>query len=216
MQCKAKSKRSGQQCRRKAMIGKEVCMIHGGKSPRGMESPHFKTGRYSNDAPARLNARYLAGLEDPELTSLRDEIAMVDARTSDLLKMASISGEHQSLVDAREVLDAIFAIDNDSPTARQKFEELLRSLHGILHRVDDTETWIQINKNFELRSKLVTSELSRLKIADQFLTVAEATMMEIMMYQAATETISNQAELRAFGKRLREIIERTGKRVDAA
>lgn len=189
--------------------------MHGGKTPRGMESPNFKTGRYSKDAPARLNARYLAGLEDPELTSLRDEIAMVDARTSDLLKMASISGEHQSLVDAREVVDNIFAIDNDSPTAEQKFKELLRSLYEILHRVDDTETWNQINKNFELRAKLSIGESNRLKLADQFLTVAEATMMEIMMYQAATETISNKDDLRAFGKRLREIIERTGKRVDA-
>lgn len=215
MQCKAKSKRSGDRCKRAAMIGKEVCMIHGGKSPRGMDSPHTKTGRYSKDAPARLNARYLAGLEDPGLCSLRDEIAMLDARTGELIRMASISGEHQSLVDAREVIDSIFTINEDSPTAQQKLQDGLRSLYQILHRSDDTETWKQINSNFELRAKLAAGETNRLKVADQFLTVAEATLMEVMMYQAATETISNQAELRAFGKRLREIIERTGKRVDA-
>lgn len=199
MQCKAKSKQSGQRCKRAAMIGKEVCAMHGGKSPRGMESPNFKTGRYSKDAPARMNARYLAGLEDPELTSLRDEIAMVDARTSDLLKMASISGEHQSLVDAREVLDAIFAIDNDSPTARQKFEELLRSLHGILHRVDDTETWNQINKNFELRAKLSIGESNRLKLADQYISLAEAQLIQYAMLRAIETHVADENVRRAIG-----------------
>ena len=33
-QCKAQSKRSGQRCRRYAVVGNEVCMMHGGHSPK--------------------------------------------------------------------------------------------------------------------------------------------------------------------------------------
>lgn len=206
MQCKAKSKRSGERCKRAAMIGRDVCAMHGGKSPRGMDSPHTKTGRYSKDAPARLNARYLAGLEDPELCSLRDEIAMLDARTGELFRMASISGEHQSLVDAREVIDSIFTINEDSPTAQQKLQDGLRSLYQILHRSDDTETWKQINSNFELRAKLAAGETNRMKITDQFVTQAQLQILQVRLIQAA-EHISNREDKRKFFASLREIFE---------
>src|SRR5690606_21539012 len=110
MQCKATSKQSGQRCKRNAAPGRSVCAMHGGKSPRGMESPNFKTGRYSKDAPSRLNARYVAGLEDPELCSLRDEIAMLDARTSELFKLVSISGAYQAIEDGRTEFAKIDAL----------------------------------------------------------------------------------------------------------
>lgn len=206
MQCKAKAKHSGKQCQRRAVAGKDVCVVHGGKSPRGMESPHFKTGRYSNDAPARLNARYLAGLNDTELTSLRDEIALVDSRTAELLRLASISGAHQALGDAREIIDSIFTINEDSPTARQKLQDGLRSLHQILHRSDDADTWQKINDNLELRAKLVAGETNRMKITDQFVTTAQLQILQVRLIQAA-EHISNREDKRKFFASLREIFE---------
>lgn len=45
--CKATSKGTGLQCENPAMKGREVCYHHGGKTPRGVDSPHFKTGERS-------------------------------------------------------------------------------------------------------------------------------------------------------------------------
>src|SRR3712207_8368067 len=56
-QCTKRSKRSGNRCRKDAMIGKEACHMHGGKTPMGPGSPHFRHGRRSKFLPSRLAAR---------------------------------------------------------------------------------------------------------------------------------------------------------------
>jgi len=43
-QCTAKSKRSGKRCKRWASPGRTKCRMHGGRTPRGKDSPHFKHG----------------------------------------------------------------------------------------------------------------------------------------------------------------------------
>lgn len=85
-QCEATSKRSGKRCRKHAMRGRNVCMSHGGKTPRGAASPHFKTGRYSRSLPGHLLAAYEQALSDPRLLSLRHELALTDAMIANLLQ----------------------------------------------------------------------------------------------------------------------------------
>lgn len=46
-QCIAESKRSGVRCRKSAMKERTVCLAHGGRTPRGVASPHLKHGRHS-------------------------------------------------------------------------------------------------------------------------------------------------------------------------
>lgn len=83
--CTAISKRSGEQCRKPAMRGRAVCLAHGGKTPRGIASPHFITGRWSKDIPARLASGYEHARQDPDLLSLREELALVTAAIDDRL-----------------------------------------------------------------------------------------------------------------------------------
>lgn len=47
VKCSAKSKRSGVKCKNAAVTDSDKCRIHGGKSPKGMASPHFKSGQFS-------------------------------------------------------------------------------------------------------------------------------------------------------------------------
>ena len=48
--CNAKSKRTGEQCKAWAITGSTKCRTHGGKTPKGIASPHFKTGKHSKSA----------------------------------------------------------------------------------------------------------------------------------------------------------------------
>ena len=84
-QCTAKSKRSGEQCRKPAMKGRTVCLAHGGRTPRGVASPNFTTGRYSRSLPGYLVADYKRAMHDLKLLSLRDELALTDAKIGGLL-----------------------------------------------------------------------------------------------------------------------------------
>ena len=72
--CSAKSKRSGEQCKKPALRGKAVCEFHGGRStgPKTAEGKArqraavLKTGNYTKEAieDKARSVRVLAGLED--------------------------------------------------------------------------------------------------------------------------------------------------------
>lgn len=85
-QCTAKSKQSGERCKRHAKVGMTVCKIHGGNSPVGIASPSFKTGKYSRAASARYKERYEAALGDQTLLDNNDDIAFAQARTEELIE----------------------------------------------------------------------------------------------------------------------------------
>lgn len=82
-QCTAMSKQSGQRCKRSTVRDRSVCSIHGGKTPRGFALPQTTHGRHSRNLPTRLNERYHASRNDPDLLNLSDEIALTDAFIED-------------------------------------------------------------------------------------------------------------------------------------
>lgn len=89
MQCTAI--KGGVRCRKHAMKGKDVCEKHGGKTPSGKDSPHWRHGRYSKVLPAALQTAYERSLNNPYLHSLDDYIALGDAQISRLLKQEEIN-----------------------------------------------------------------------------------------------------------------------------
>lgn len=85
-QCTAKSKQTGERCKRHAATGRTVCAIHGGKTPRGTALPQTTHGRYSKDMPTRLADRYEASRTDPELLDLSHEIGLTESFIADALR----------------------------------------------------------------------------------------------------------------------------------
>lgn len=91
-QCTAKSKRSGQRCKRVASPGGTVCAMHGGKTPRGMASPHTVHGRYSKHLKGGILKTYRETIADPEILALDSEIALLAGRLADLLERIAGGG----------------------------------------------------------------------------------------------------------------------------
>ena len=102
MQCKAKSKRSGQQCQKDAVVGRRHCHMHGGKSPVGPASPAYRTGKYSKYMPRALKSKYEWALRDTHLNSLRDELAVLQTLIADGLQNLSATGS-----ESTEIADLI-------------------------------------------------------------------------------------------------------------
>lgn len=76
-QCGAKT-RKGTPCRRAPLEGRKRCKLHGGATPRGPESPHFRHGRYSSlgatdlgELVAELGQEEEGGDTYPEITLAR-------------------------------------------------------------------------------------------------------------------------------------------------
>lgn len=81
--CGAKT-RQGTSCQRSPARGRKRCRLHGGATPRGRASPHFKTGEHSKFLPDRLIGRYEEAQADPHLRSLRQDIAILQVRIQEL------------------------------------------------------------------------------------------------------------------------------------
>jgi hypothetical protein len=174
--CTAKSKQSGEQCKRHASIGRTVCAIHGGKIPRGHALPQTTHGRYSKHLPTRMLANYVQSRDDPEMLALSNEIALIDSRTLDLLNRVD-SGESGAIwrdlqATYKELREANQA--GDVATARQ----LLLDLGSLITKGHaDYAAWVDVRLLIEQRRKLVESERKRLVDMQQMITAEQAMLL---------------------------------------
>lgn len=64
------------------------CRVHGGATPRGLASPHWRHGRHSRALFGLLADYYANAKGDPDYLSLADEIALIDGRINELFTQA--------------------------------------------------------------------------------------------------------------------------------
>lgn len=162
-------------CKRRAMPN-GACKLHGGATPKGLASPHYKTGRWSKYMPTRMVPRYEESQRDTELLALQADIALVDARIADLLGKVD-SGESgriwQKLSALRlEVYDA--KRRGDDAAGREALESIL---HTIGRGKADAAAWHEVIGLIEQRRKLVESERKRLVEMKQMVTVEESMLL---------------------------------------
>jgi len=84
-QCGA-NKKGGGLCRHQKARGRSRCKFHGGNNVVGVDSPAFRTGRYSKFFPEKLLDRYHEAIDDPDLLSLRDDIGVLQVRVAELIE----------------------------------------------------------------------------------------------------------------------------------
>src|SRR3954471_18287255 len=82
--CKAKT-RVGGECAQPRMLPAGRCRLHGGRTPRGLANANTRSGRYSRDLPTRVLLRYESALADPQLLSVRDDIALLQGAITDVM-----------------------------------------------------------------------------------------------------------------------------------
>lgn len=188
--CNAKSKRTGEKCKAIAVTGSEKCRTHGGRSPKGVGSPNFVDGRRSKYAylPEHLGARVGEFINDPKIVELRENIAVADARLTELYSQFSESEPAEVWRElVRLYADWQDALNSDKPKeakqaeARQKqFEALLKQ--GASEASKAESLWNKIHDTTEYRRKLVESESKRAKDARQMISAEElATLIQVVL-----------------------------------
>lgn len=90
--CKAKSKQTGERCKRYVTPGMKVCKFHGGKSLRGPAHPRWKHGGTARYVPERM-AQALATLRtDPKLLELTHELSVLKVLYDEALARSEEGG----------------------------------------------------------------------------------------------------------------------------
>lgn len=121
MRCKAKSKRSGDQCKKDAVQGYEVCHIHGGKSLRSVDHPNYKHGLYDRYAPTKIKDK-VSGFMDADPLDLTSELALARALLAQFLTQfehmpldaISISIFNDVINNVRRTVESITSIKNNA------------------------------------------------------------------------------------------------------
>ena len=87
IQCRAKSKQSGEQCRRPARTGYPVCSMHGaGSGDRHPGDANLKHGKYSRFLRMSLTELQQQYLDNEEPQDLSNELAMLRALLQHLME----------------------------------------------------------------------------------------------------------------------------------
>lgn len=180
--CIAKKKGSRLQCGNSALPGKPTCRFHGGNTPLGAWHPNYKTGKYCSGLPGRLWPSYQQALQDHELTSVRNELALIDLRLTDLIKKLEKSDGMLNL----ELLTGLAAeLKRTIPPDTQQYVtvELLEKVAA--SGWEEKELWEQITDLTENRRKLAETEVRRMTALQQTLPIGKV----LGIIQAVAESV---------------------------
>ncbi len=155
--CTADSKSTGERCKQQAVPGKRVCRYHGGRSKGGVEAPNYKHGR--NSKYKALGERIDHALSNPDILSLRPEIALLDVRLSELvenlaetnltrsemIETGRMAGRVQGLIEAGESPDVIST-------------ETVKLCERVVAAASSARDWQEIGSTMERRRRMVQTE----------------------------------------------------------
>ncbi len=193
--CGAKT-RSGEPCQRRQMANGR-CRTHGGLTPHGIALPQTTHGRYSKYLPQRLHERYAASLADPELLAMREDIALLESRLTDLILRVD-TGEAgavwKDLSDIWRDIEMVRANKNMVGLA-----ELLTELGQIIRRGHaDYAAWGEVRAVQEQKRKLIESEQKRLVAMQQMVTAEQAMLFVSVIQDSLRRHVTDRTVLAAI------------------
>jgi hypothetical protein len=204
-QCTAKSKRSGERCRRAATSGRTVCRMHGGKSPSGIASATYKTGRYGRAVPLRLLERMREALGDDELLSLHDDIALIDVRIADLLSRVD-RGESGDVWTALQLAYRGLRAAGQAADLN-RINLALTAIGDLITRgYADYVSWQAVGAALEQRRKLVESERKRIVALQQTISAAQASALMQALLDSVKANVKDKAALAAIQATFRRLM----------
>lgn len=193
-QCTAKSKQSGEQCRRKACVGSTKCAMHGGKSLKGIASPALKTGKYSKYLPQGLIDTYNDVQTDENLLSVRSDVELLDVMIR--AKLVNLdTGESAAHWDAllKLIMTARKGYKNSDIGV---FEGALDEMEALadkrrLHYATEQEITAQL----EQRRKLVDTENKIIMGKENAVTTEQAMLLVSALLASVKANVSDPAAL---------------------
>lgn len=203
--CKATSKRTRKPCSAYAVKGRDVCYHHGGRTPRGADNVNTIHGRYSKAFPAALAAKFGEALADPELLTLRNEIALIDVKLTTLVETL---GERGSVTLWEELSD----LGNELGQVSQgidskKLETIVDSILGVISEgARDVETWRLINPSLETRRRLVETETKRIDQAAQVITMSELSLVIKSLVEIIKRNVDDESIRRNISNDIENLV----------
>lgn len=196
--------RLGKPCRRAVVPGRNRCRFHGGLVARGLANPQTITGRYSQDMPTRMLARYEDAQKDREALSIRNEIDYVTAL---------IGAKMQEIEKAVQELDWDAAIKQLSRLEEEGADWDWEKTKGELRQLGEalqagrSEATLQeeIRSLIDQRARLVAQEARRQQDLKQNLTVEQAIVYAQVLAAIIRKYVSDNAVVSAINREFQAV-----------
>lgn len=202
--CQAWSCNHGRQCECLAVLGRNVCRSHGGASPRGIASPSYKDGRHSKYLPKRMLGEFIASGQSNEILSMRQDIALVDARIADLLQRVDTGESGQLWRQLREEVETLrqaLAAQN----ADQVNECVVEIQRIVLRGHADHAAWSEVMNLVNQRRRLAEAERKRIIDMHQILTAEQALAYMQALATAVRDNVTDFDVLTRIQQRFSEL-----------
>lgn len=206
--CGAKT-RSGPPCATRAVMPNGRCRMHGGTSLSGPAHPNLTVGRYSKHLPTRMGERYQQALTDPELLAMREEVALIDSRLSDVLSRVD-TGESGAIWAE---LQKAWKVFRTGPIPKRA-EAAARISELISDGASDYEAWQEVREIVDQRARLVANERQRLVQMQQMLSVEQAMTLMAAVADAVKKHVHDRDALAAISADLTRIVSLGAGRAD--
>lgn len=186
--CGSKLRKKEVFCQNTVIFSNGRCRMHGGKSLRGIASPTFKNGSYSKYLylPERLSERVGEFIDDPRLIELRENIAVLDVRLTELYENLHKSEPAEVWLDLKSKFiewqdgeKLLPKLEDDARERQIQMNEQMKDKFDLLltfganEQSKDERIWDKIISLSEQRRKLVDSESKRVKDSQQSITTEE-------------------------------------------
>jgi hypothetical protein len=167
------------------------CKKHGGNTPSGVASHAFKTGKSSKYLPTRLLERYEEALGDETLMDMTEDLAVIDARLSDLYIQLDEGGGGEIFKIAQEAFASFNAASQDGDT--QAMRENLRRLGTALNDgAKDSYLWTEIRQLQEQRRKIILSTAKHLQLTNQTITVTKVNLLISALLDSVRRNVADK------------------------
>lgn len=204
--CGAKT-RSGSPCKKAPLQGRSRCKLHGGASLAGIAHPNFKGGKYSKALPTRLLEKYHAALNDPDLLSSKNEIAILDARLAELLQRLDDGPGAGLWLDCSQQADGLFAAVAVGDLGQ--VEAIATRIKEICRLGQEQDrAWQEVHKTADLRRKLADSEVRRLEAAEHSITAPQVLSLSQSLLESVRRNVSDRATLAAIAADFQQLLNR--------
>lgn len=198
--CGAK-KKDGSICMGRPMKTNGRCRLHGGKNLVGPQHPNWKTGKYSKILRRDVLTAYVDALALDDPYSMREEIALIDARLA-LLARGLNDNEGSGLLESiYDLQTTIVQSDNNGDVVDMRF--VIDKINEMAEMVkNERRQWAEIYDVIDHRRKLVESERKREIDSQRMISEQQALVIISLLVNIIRKHVQDQAVLNTIAAEL--------------
>lgn len=201
--CGAKT-RSGHPCKLPPVPGRTRCRFHGGASLAGVASPTFKHGRYSQYMPKAMLVDYQAGLQDPDLLELTEQIALIDARVVGLLGKLQGKDSGRAWAQLSKLWKDFVRAMNEGDAVR--VQSLRNEITAVVERgAGEWAQWEELGRQVDRLARLKKEERERRLAAKQVVRADAVLLAMISLVEAVTGSVRKYTDVQTARNIITEV-----------